>query len=258
VRALGRRVATLCLFVAAATGGCAWIGSADNPEALVRDGRDLYLARRYDEAIVKLERATALDASSWTAHLYLARCYMAKENWTVAIAEARLAYEAQPDGEEVEEVFSAALLGGGAAAVHTERFTLAIADFSEYVSLHPNDARGFLGLGQADVGAGHYASALGAFTRGIENDRIGSVKPDLLRGLLDGGTRALRGGEAKEAVPLLQHYVQVNPTNAVAYAALARALLVTGHGANAREALNHALQLDPRLPDAAALRRELP
>src|SRR5262249_56479746 len=94
--ALGRGVATLCLLVAAATGGCAWIGSAENPEALVRDGRNLYLARRYDEAIVKLERATALDAASWTAHLYLARCYMAKENWTVAIAEARLAYEAQP------------------------------------------------------------------------------------------------------------------------------------------------------------------
>jgi len=67
--ALGRGVAALCLLVAAATGGCAWIGSAENPEALVRDGRDLYLARRYDEAIVKLERATALDASSWMADL---------------------------------------------------------------------------------------------------------------------------------------------------------------------------------------------
>src|SRR5262249_60659537 len=39
LRALGRRVATLCLFVAAATGGCAWIGSAGKPEALGRAGR---------------------------------------------------------------------------------------------------------------------------------------------------------------------------------------------------------------------------
>src|SRR5262249_43113384 len=150
LRALGRRVATLCLFVAAATGGCAWIGSAGKPGALRRGGRGPYPPPRHDEALVQLERATAPHPPSWTAHLYLARCYMAKENWTVAIAEARLAYETQPDGEEVEEVFSAALLGGGAAAVHTERFTLAIADFSEYVSLHPNDARGFLGLGRAD------------------------------------------------------------------------------------------------------------
>jgi tetratricopeptide (TPR) repeat protein len=255
--AVGRGVAALCLLVAAAAGGCAWIGSSEKPDALVRDGRDLYLAHRYDEAIVKLERATELDSSNWTAHLYLARSYMAKGNWTLAIAEARLAHAAQPDDEDVKQALSAALLGGGSAAVHTQQFTLAIADFSEYIGLHPNDARGFLGLGEADVGAGRYASALGAFTRGIEIDRTGAVKEDLLRGLLEGGTHALHGGEAKEAVPLLKEYLQINPTNATAYLALARALLETGNEASAREALDHALLLDPRQPDAAALRSRL-
>ena len=255
--AVGRGIATFCLLVAAAAGGCAWISSADKPEALVRDGRDLYLARRYDEAIAKLERATDLDGSNWTAHLYLARCYMAKENWTLAIAEARLAHEGQPDDEEVEQALSAALLGGGSAAVHTKEFTLAIADFNEYIGLHPNDARGFLGLGEADVAAGHYANALVAYTRGIEIDRLGAVKEDLLRGLLEGGTRALQRGEAKDAVPLLKEYVRINPTNAAAYLALARALLETGNETTAREALDHALLLDPRQPDAAALRSRL-
>jgi len=255
--AVSRSVAAVCFLVAAVAGGCAWVGSAEKPDALVRDGRDLYLAHRYDEAIVKLERATELDNSNWTAHLYLARSYMAKDNWTLAIAEARLAHDAQPDDEDVEQVLSAALLGGGTAAVRRQQFTLAITDYSEYIGLHPNDARGFLGLGEADVGAGRYANALEAFTRGIEMDRIGAMKEDLLHGLLEGGTRALRGGDAKEAVPLLKEYVQINPTNASAYLALARALLETGKEANAREALDHALLLDPRQPDAAALRSRL-
>src|SRR5262249_12584254 len=41
-------------------GGGEWTASGENPEALVRAGRALSPPRRYDEAIVKLERATEL------------------------------------------------------------------------------------------------------------------------------------------------------------------------------------------------------
>jgi Flp pilus assembly protein TadD len=252
------RVAGAWLLVAALAGGCAWTGFTDKEESLLNDGQELYEARQYDEAIAKLERAVELDDTSWLAHLYLARCYMAKKNWTLAATHARLAYQEPAAGEEAAAVLSEALLGGGVSAVHKEQFTLAITEFTEYVTLHPNDARGFLGLGQAEVGAGHYDDALTAFTRGIENDRLGAVKPDLLKGLLDGGMLALRHGEAKVAVPLLQEYVRENPTNARAYVLLAKALLETGSGAPARDALERALLLNPHEPEAAALRNRLP
>jgi tetratricopeptide (TPR) repeat protein len=256
VRASRTRLAASLLVVSLA-GGCAWLSFAETPASLSREGRELYLAGRYDEAIEKLERAVELGGAPGSTYLHLARCYMAQENWTLAIANARLAAEALPNGEAVEDTLSEALRGGGAAAVHAGQFTLAISEFTEYVSRHPNDARGFLRLGQADLSAGRYANALGAFTRGIENDRIGVVKQDLLRGLLDGGTHALRHGRAKEAIPLLQEYVHVDPTNPAAYVVLARALLETGDGPHAREALDRALLLDPRQPDATALRGQL-
>ncbi|HUO65341.1 MAG TPA: tetratricopeptide repeat protein [Terriglobales bacterium] len=245
------------LLIASLLGGCAWIGFTETPDSLLKDGQKLYLARRYDEAIIKLERVVELDNTRWLAYLYLARCYMAKGSWTVAISDARLAYETDPDAEDVEETLSTALLAGGESALRTERFTLALTDFTEYASLHPNDPRGYLGIGRADIGAGRYTSALDAFTRGIQNDRIGAVKHDLLQGLLDGGIRALSHGKAKPAVSLLQEYVNENPTNPTAYVVLAKAWLASGSGSNARQAVDRALMLDPHQPEAIALMRSL-
>src|ERR1700730_11141454 len=246
------------LLIASLLGGCVGLGFAETPDSLMRNGQQLYLAKRYDEAIMKFERVIELDGTRWLANVSLARCYMAKGSWTLAVSNARLGYQVEPGGEDVGQTLSEALLGGGASAVQTEQFTLAITDFTEYLTLHPNDARGYLGLGQADIGARRYTSALGAFTRGMQNDRIGAVKQNLLQGLLDGAVQALRHGEAKSAVPMLQEYVQENPTNAAAYVVLAKAWLETGNGSGAREALDRALLLDPRQPEATALKRSLP
>jgi tetratricopeptide (TPR) repeat protein len=245
------------LLIASLLGGCAWLGFSETPDSLLKDGQQLYLAKKYDEAIMKLERVVELDNTRWPAYLYLARCYMAKGSWTVAISDARLAYQTDPDAEDVEQTLSTALLEGGASALHTDRFTLALTDFTEYARLHPSDPRGYLGIGQADIGAGHYTGALEAFTRGIQNDRIGTVKHDLLQGLLDGGIRALGHGQAKSAVSLLQEYVHENPTNPAAYVVLAKAWLETGSGSNARQAVDRALMLDPHQPEAITLMRSL-
>lgn len=237
-------------------GGCAWL-SAETPDSLMKEGQQLYLDKKYDEAIVKFERVIELDSTRWLAYVYLARCYMAKGTWTLAVTDARLAYEAQPGGEDVLPTFTEALLGGGAAAIRTGQFTKAIADFSEYISLHPTDAHGYLGVGQAYVGAGRYADAVGAFARGFQNDRGGALGQELLKGLLDGGARALQQGQAKSAVALLQEYVQQNPRDAAAYVTLGKALIAAGEPADAMGALGQALRLNPGQPDATDLLRSL-
>jgi tetratricopeptide (TPR) repeat protein len=118
VRASRTRLAAGLLVVSLA-GGCAWLSFAETPASLSREGRELYLAGRYDEAIEKLERAVELGGAPGSAYLHLARCYMAQENWTLAIANARLAAEALPNGEAVEDTLSEALRG----LTHAKRWT---------------------------------------------------------------------------------------------------------------------------------------
>jgi tetratricopeptide (TPR) repeat protein len=237
--------------------GCAGVAPKETPESLTKEGQTLYLAKQYDEAIAKLERVIELDSARWPAYVYLARCYMAKGNFTLAVTNARIAYQADPGGEDVLRTFSESLLGGGHEALRTTRFTLAVADFTDYISLHPNDAHGFLGVAQAYMGEGHYADALAAFTRGFERDRSGAQREALLKALLDGGTHALHQGQAKSAVALLQEYVHQDPGNSAGYLTLGKALLAAGYRSDARGALGRALQLNPGQREATDLLGDL-
>jgi cytochrome c-type biogenesis protein CcmH/NrfG len=246
-----------CLLMTSLAAGCAGVAVKETPDTLMKDGQKLYLAKQYDEAIPKLERVIELDSTRWPAYVALARCYMAKGNFTLAVTNARIAYQAEPGGEDVLQAFSEALLAGGTEALRTARFTLALADFTDYLSLHPNDAHGFLGVAQAYTGEGRYADALAAFTRGFERDRSGALREALLQALLDSGTQALHQGQAKSAVALLQEYVHQEPGNSAGYLTLGKALLAAGYRSDARGALGRALQLNPGQREASDLLGEL-
>jgi tetratricopeptide (TPR) repeat protein len=245
------------LLITSLAAGCAGLAAKETPDSVMKEGQQLYVDKQYDQAIMKLERVIELDNTRWLAYVYLARCYMAKGNLTLAVTNARIAYQAAPGGEDVLQTFSETLLAGGTEALRTGRLTLAVADFTDYISLHPNDARAFLGVAQAYAGEGRYADALAAFTRGFERDRSGAVRESLLKALLDGGTQALHLGQAKSAVALLQEYVQQDPGNAAGYLTLGKALLAAGYRSDARGALGRALQLNPGQREASDLLGEL-
>lgn len=244
------------LLVASLLAGCAALGF-ETPDSLMKEGQQLYLDKKYDEAIMKFERVLELDNTRWLAFVYIARCYMAKGGWKLAISNARLAYQTAPSGDNVLATLAEALLGGATASLRSGQFTEAISDFIEYIRLRPADARGYLGAGQAYIGAGSYAEALNAFVRGFANDGNGALRQDLLKGLLDGGLQALRQGQAKNAVPLLQEYVQQNPGNAAGFITLGKALIEAGYRSDALGALGRALQLNPSQPEATDLMRGL-
>lgn len=245
------------LLITSLGAGCAARVVKETPDSLMQEGQKLYLAKQYDEAVMKLERALELDSTRWPAYVYLARCYMAKGSFTLAVTNARIAFQAEPGGEDVLQTFSESLLGGGTEALRTAHFTLAVADFTDYISLHPNDAHGFLGVAQAYAGEGRYADALAAFTRGFERDRSGALREALLKALLDSGTQALHQGQAKSAVALLQEYVNRDPGNSAGYLTLGKALLAAGYRSDARGALGRALQLNPGQREASDLLGDL-
>ena len=183
MRARGLRAAAAGLVIASVLGGCAWLGLVDTPDSLMQEGQQLYLDKRYDEAIVKFERVIELDNTRWLAYLYLARCYMAKGSWTRAVTNARLAYQAQPGGEDVVPVFSQSLWGAGTEALGGGKFGDAISAFREYLRVKPADAAAYVALGKSFLGAGDRTEALAAFGRALQLNPTHTEANDLVRGL---------------------------------------------------------------------------
>jgi len=58
-----------------------------------REGALLYLARRYDEAVERLQRTLELDPNFWVAHLYLGKTYLEQEKYSEARAALDRAVE---------------------------------------------------------------------------------------------------------------------------------------------------------------------
>ena len=163
-------------------GGCAWLGF-ETADSLMKEGQQLYVDKKYDEAITKFERVLELDGTRWLAYVYLARCYMAKGSWTKTISNARLAYQASPGGEDVVPTLTQALLGGGTEALKNGQFREAISAFTEYVRLRPTDASGYVALGRAYMRSGDRSDALGAFLKALQINPSMSEVQELMRGL---------------------------------------------------------------------------
>ena len=163
-------------------GGCAWLG-VETPDSLMKEGQQLYLDRKYDEAIVKFERVIELDSTRWLAYVYLARCYLAKGSWTKAIDNATLAYKAAPGGEDVVPTLTQALWGGGSEALKNGKFGEAISALTEYLRLRPADALGYMALGRAYMQSGDRSDALSAFLKALQINPSMPEVQELLRAL---------------------------------------------------------------------------
>jgi len=126
----------------------AWLG-LETADSVMKEGQQLYLDKKYDEAIVKFERVMELDGTRWLAYVYIARCYMAKGSWTKAMSNARLAYQTKPAGQDVVPTLTQALWGGGTETLKSGQFREAISAFTEYLRLRPSDASAYVALGKA-------------------------------------------------------------------------------------------------------------
>ena len=229
--------------------GCAGL-VADSLEALMKQGIDLFLARRYDEAIAKFLEVVRRDPKFWNAYLYMARSYLGKNDWTAAIASGRKALELAPNTTDVVTTLAEAFLGAGVDAIKRRQFAEAVGHLTEYVRLRPSDGQGYLQLGRAFLGSGAYADALRTIVQGLTQASDASARGELTRTLLDGGAQALASGNAKAAVGLLQEYVRHDPGNVSAYLSLGKAYWQDGSVGNALGAFRRVLELNPNNAEA--------
>jgi tetratricopeptide (TPR) repeat protein len=171
-----------CALLIAIVSGCAMLGF-ETPDSLMKEGQQLYLDKKYDEAITKFERVIELDSTRWLAYVYIARCYMAKGTWSKAISNARLAYQASPGGQDVVPTLAQALWGGGIEALNNGQFREAISALTEYLRLPPADASGYVALGKAYLQTGDRSDALNALFKALQLNPSMSGVEELMRGL---------------------------------------------------------------------------
>ena len=257
VRRQRRLVVVLCLAVATVVAACG-LSLFDTIESLMEEGRQLYAAHRYDEAIAKFERVTVQDSTYWLAYIYIARCYIAKLGWGSAIVNARKAYQLAPGGGEVVPVFAEALFGGGLEALRQAKFSDAVGHLVEYIRIKPTDPRGYLNVGKAYLGTGAFGDALGAFVRGLGQGGDAAVRQELLQGLLDGGLQALSRGDARGAIGFFTESVRQDPRNFSGYLNLGKAYWQSGERLQALDAFRRVLELSPGHGEALQFLRMIP
>jgi tetratricopeptide (TPR) repeat protein len=170
------------LVIASLLGGCAWLGF-ETADSVMKEGQQLYLDKKYDEAIAKFERVLELDSTRWLAYVYIARCYMAKGSWSKAMSNARVAYQAAPAGEDVVPTLVQALWGGGMEALKSGQSREAISAFTEYLRLRPSDASAYLELGRAHMQQGNISAAAATFSKALQLNPSQREATDLLRNL---------------------------------------------------------------------------
>jgi tetratricopeptide (TPR) repeat protein len=243
-RPLALVLAALVIFA-----GCAGL-VADSIDALMKQGIELFLARKYDEAIAKFLEVVRRDPRFWNAYLYLARSYVGKSDWTAAIANGRKALELAPNTTDVVTTLAEAFLGAGVDALKRRQFAEAVGHLGEYVKLRPSDAQGYLQLGRAFLGTGAYTDALRVIVQGLTHASDASARAELTRTLLDGGSQALAAGNAKAAIGLLQEYVRHDAGNVSAYLSLGKAYWQDGSVGNALGAFRRVLELNPNNAEA--------
>lgn len=250
-----RRAAFLCaiLVAALATAACATLG-VDSTEALLKQGIELFTARRYDEAIAKFQEVIRRDPRAWNAYLYLARSYVAKASWADAIASGRKALELAPNRADVVPVLAEAFLGAGTDALTRRQFSDAIGFFGEYVKLRPTDFQGYLNLARAFLGTSAWLDALTSGRKAFElAPNRGEVLGLLAEALLGAGTDALARGQFAAAIGHFVEYVKLKPTDFHGYLNLARAFVGTRAWGDAIASGRKALELAPSAGEGVGL-----
>ena len=208
---------------------------------LMREGQELYAAKRYDEAIVKFRDVTTRDSSHVQGFVWLSRAYIARSSWTDAIASARRARELSPNEQDVMPLLAEALFGGGSAALAAGSFKAAIGHFTDYIALEPGNARAYLNVGRAFLGDKRFADALGALLKGL-SQATGPERTEFLKGLIEGGVKALSEGEFGSAIAFLREALKLDPANIRAIIDLVKSLIGNGDYSGALSAIQEALK----------------
>lgn len=248
---VGNLLAGSAVCAAALVAGCAAIPGApgiDDNETLMKEGEELYRAKRYQEAIAKFRAVIARDRTHWRAWFWLCRSYIVLALWGEAIESGRQAFRLSPQGAEVLPTFLQALFGGGLHALNSGNFAESITHFREYLGHNSGNGAAWLNVGKAYLGSKQYGEALQALLKAL--GVAGADRNEVIGTMFSGGTQAFKERDYGSAANLLREYVKQDPRNLQAYLTLAKSYWETGQRGGALEAFTQALKISPTNAEA--------
>jgi tetratricopeptide (TPR) repeat protein len=126
-------------------------------------GTEYYKQGRYDEAIIELNKANAIDPNDFEAYGFRGTAYFKKGNLDQAISDLNKAIELNPN-------YSLAYCNRGFAYVKKGDHDQALFDFNKAIELNPNYADAFVGRGATYARKGNYDQAISDNNKVIEID----------------------------------------------------------------------------------------
>lgn len=189
------------------------------------------------DSLTLLKRASTLQPESPVVlRPLIVEAIKAGEPKTAARAARALA-DINP--ENLEDLYLAA-----AAMLEGKDFVTAASVLDKYVKERPDDSKGLLGLGIAELAQQHYPEARKALERAIQSD------PALADAEYELGMVADRQGAAAEAIQHFERTIQLQPKHAKALANLGGLYLQADDLEKAREVLERSVAVDPNNPKA--------
>jgi len=187
---------------------------------------------KHRESLDLLKRAYALQPDSPAVlRPLVVEGMKAGERKTALSAAQMLANE---NSSNLDDLYLAA-----AAMLEGQDFATASSIFETYVSQRPDDSKGFLGLGIAQLAQQHYQEATKALERSLQIDpRQADAEYQL-------GVVADREGVAAEALQHFQRAVQLQPQHAKALASLGEQYLQAGELDKAGIVLERSVSVNP-------------
>lgn len=198
-------------------------------------GSVFYKTRKFENAVVELERAVSFDRSHFKALLMLGNIYGEEvRNHEMAIRIYSMAVDLKPNYPDLRNNL-------GNAYRFTGKYEEAAEQFIKAIELNPRYARAMFNLGKAYSAMGNYVEAEKHYRRAIEVD---GNHPKAHKNL---GVALMKLGRVAEARECFRASVDLDPAYVKAWTALAIACNELGDVGSAKEHAEHALRLRPEL-----------
>jgi len=223
---INRRFFTL-LLAAFLFSSCSMLpGLVSNAQNEFDQGLALFNNGRYQEAVVRFQKATELDPNFGRAYLYLGRSYVSLRSWGQALAPLRQAYRLVPDDTkgEVLAILIDALLSVGRSALQAGDFVSAIGSFREVLGLQATSA---------------------------------SARSEMVKALVAYGGALLAKGSISQAISTYSEALKFLPNNFDAVFGLAKAFFRNGDYLKALQTAEDAVRVDPSNRDIQSFIQEL-
>jgi eukaryotic-like serine/threonine-protein kinase len=211
-----------------------------NPDAYWLLSRAQQGIGRYRDAIDSAERCVALRPNYWKAHDELGLVYFRRGDYSRSIDQWRRAIELNPE-------YAMAHSNLGAAHYHLGRLEQAMEAFSSSIAIRPH-ATAYFGLGTVQFFLGRTPEAVISLEKATElqplDPRTWGNLGDVLRWVPGENDRSVAALE--RAISLMEEELRTDPRDARRWSQLAKWLAKRNRVAEALQAIERALELDPQ------------